>query len=214
MPLYYVFINSDFTIMSFINRLIAKQYQITLESAPIITGATAVEREKTFYCQIANFAELERADSIVEQEQWEIRPKETNAGVVRVRKTSDGELSLATKVFQGDSRLETEITITEDIFNGFRAIAPGGMLKTRYVFNIPNTTLKWEIDVYANADGVESEWCKVDLECDDLDMENPPFPITFNQVISGKRDTMSDEHRALIDNLFKTVFITKNPAIK
>lgn len=196
------------------NYLVSSILQAAMEqlaATEALDGKTAVEREKVFYCQIADFAELEKADSWEKQEQWEIRPKETNAGVVRVRRTSAGEISLATKVFDGDVRQETEIEISEDIFNGFRSIAPGGMIKTRYNFKIPNTEFKWEIDVYNNADGSPCEWCKVDLECDSLDMENPPFPITFTKVISGNRAAITPEERSFIETLFSTKFITRNP---
>ena len=178
-----------------------------------LDGRTAIEREKVFYCKIKDFNSLETASRKVYQEQWEIRPKETNTGMIRVRKTSDGELSLTTKVFDGDSRKETEIEITEDIFDSFRCISPGGMIKTRYVWPIPDTKFKWEVDVYQNPDGSPYEWCKVDLECDNLEMDNPPFPIEFTTVISGKRDSISEEERIFIDTLFKTKFITPNPVL-
>lgn len=203
--------------MKSVQSILKSIFSAGLESVAVaseaLDGTTAVEREKVFYAKIIDFSELEHAASWEDQEQWEIRPRETGTGVVRVRKTSAGELSLATKVFDGDSRQETEITITEDIFNGFRAIAPGGMIKRRYIFPIPNTTMKWEIDVYRLGESW-AEWCKIDLECDDLTAKNPPFPIALEKVISGNRALLTQEERDKLDTLFKTVFITANPAVK
>jgi hypothetical protein len=194
------------------------EQQASLEAAAVaaeaLDGKAGIEREKVFYCKIANFTQLEKAASWEDQEQWEIRPTETGTGVVRVRKTSAGELSLATKVFSGDSKVETEIEIPEDIFEGFRAVAPGGMIKRRYVFPIPDTKFKWEIDVYRVRGDEWSEWCKVDLECDDLNMDNPAFPIEFSEVISGDRSKITQEQREILDDLFKNVFITPNPKLK
>lgn len=181
---------------------------VALES---LDGKAGIEREKVFYGKIANFLDLEKATAWEDQEQWEIRPTETNTGVLRVRKTSTGELSLATKVFSGDSRIETEIEIPADIFAGVRSIAPGGMIKRRYIFPIADTTMKWEVDVYRVGVDEWAEWCKIDLECDDLAMENPPFPIELSEVISGNRAVITAAERETLDYLFREVFITPNP---
>ena len=184
-----------------------------------------VEREKVFYCRIANTAQLENADHIEDQEQWELRPKETDTGCIRVRKTTpvwkSGESSeptyvMTTKIYTGENGavVETEQDVSPDIFEAFKKIAPSGLVKRRFSFNIPGTTYKWEVDVFFDEHGDYAQWCKVDLEMDNLNETTPPFPIEFAEVISGNREIQSDEEKARIRGLFQTLFLTQNPAVK
>lgn len=192
-------------------------------------SSQSVEREKVFYCRIDDFTQLENADRVENQEQWELRPKETDTGCIRVRKTSlvtvgtehspanvNETFIMTTKIYTGENGavVETEQEVSPDIFEAFKRIAPSGLIKRRFTFNIPNSAYKWEVDVFFDEHGDYAEWCKVDLEMDNLNEPTPPFPIQFSEVISGNREIQSEEEKARIRTLFQTLFITQNPAVK
>lgn len=187
-------------------------------SLEALDGVKAVEIEKVFYCRLTDFSELTKASSSELQEQWEIRPKETGNGSVRVRAVNNETFVLTTKVFNtnGEGKIETEIEVTKDIFEAFKSISPIGMYKRRFCFPVPDTDYKWEVDVYFKdkEEQIFQEWVKVDFECESLDTELPPFPLSVSKVISGNRDILTDEEKQQLDELFSTVFIEKNALLK
>lgn len=203
----------------FIQNIFASMEAIALEALSNIQ----LEKEKVFYCQIADLATLDTADYREDHEQWTIKPPElASVGEVRVRKTACGDrvdYELTTKIKQDEGKLETTTEIDEKQFNAMRSICASGMIKSRYVFKIdPKLTdgvpLKWEVDVYFKNDGTYYDWCKVDLEYNDSLKTIPTFPIAFTRVIADNGfANYTVEDRELVDYLYNNVFKTKNPKL-
>lgn len=208
-------------------RTLFRDAGLGLESAPA-DGQKRKELEYVFYGQIVNFDELSKADSVEHQEQWEIRNQNPDApfeGNIRVRKSwmQDDEAKvryvLCAKTFlkEGKGRDEVEIEVTADMFEQFKRLATGGMVKTRY--NIPvlgpnGEQLMWEVDVYRDADDKVVPWCKIDLEVPARLESIPEFPIQLEDgVITNQYDARTPEEKAKVDELMKTVFVRKNPYI-
>ncbi len=185
-------------------------------------GVTRVELEKVYYCKIANFEQLDGAAKKIHQEQWTLKPEVDIPGCVRVRANDDKEYILTVKCIKN----EVELVATKDMFEAFRGISNNGMIKDRFEFpidveqfaNEEDKTawkdLKWEVDVYFNEDGTYAEWCKVDLEVPSAELYKgnvrPPFPIEFSEVMTGDRSKLNEEQTAFLNNLFDTVFISRN----
>ena len=179
-----------------------------------LDGQTSVEKEITFYLRLNDFSELVKADRFERQEQWEFKlytsfEAEQPAAAYRVRKTeSEGVpvYSQAIKVRREDgARDENEIEISAQLFDLVASTAERGMTKKRYFFNIPNTNLVWEMDVYEIEPGRYANWVR-------LELENPParvpdFPIRYEEVIAG--DSNDPEDKALIKELYEKIFVTK-----
>lgn len=153
-----------------------------------------IEHEVTLYAEIGDFEGLENCVDKEKHEQWEIKPEgEANKrGRFRVRKTTskEGVVSYTQTIkITGDKgtvirATELEMSITEEVFEAFKAISSKGMIKTRYKFATKNIIITrndtsevievpemlWEVDVYPSrdVDVVEgsgySPWCKIDLE--------------------------------------------------
>lgn len=82
------------------------------------------------------------------------------------------------------SKRENNVNVNEDFFNDFKLVADKLQDKVRYVFHSDKITLsyreneedkvinvpdlKYEVDVFMKADGALSEWCKIDIEVDQL----------------------------------------------
>ncbi len=195
------------------------------------------EREYCWYVQIEDYSQLAKAVSIEDHTQWEIRPVETKRGAIRVRGTlpvninyedsevspaGEGRYSLTTKVYNSGAYngvsdvTESTIEIQQDLFDSFAAIAPTGMKKRR--FNIVSKVddsenggndveLKWEIDLFFDAEGNYQPWAKIDLETL-TKIVDPVFPIAVQKVL-GPND--SPEEKAKIRDQY---FVTYNSAIK
>jgi len=131
---------------------------------------TNVERELEAYALISDLNELKNAASIEQQEQYGIVPATGTGhkGSTRIRKTvKAGETTFmhTTKVLLKDgSNLETNKESSEEMFTAFKNLANDGMLKDRFIFPIEGTQLKWEVDVFPQADGSYAPWVKLDLE--------------------------------------------------
>jgi hypothetical protein len=196
-------------------------YIASLESSAEANGDTQVELEYIFFGKVVDFDELKKADKVEDQEQWEIRSeKQGNSpyfGGIRVRKTcgtdsGEPKYVLCAKTMKGkdDGRLETELDVTEDLFNQFKKLAQSGMIKTRYYFNVPDSDLVWEIDVYKTADGEVEPWVKIDLEVKSRKTQIPDFPIELTDVIKEQPGQRTPEQQEQCDKLLKEKFILKN----
>jgi hypothetical protein len=152
------------------------------------------ENEISIYCRITHFPGLEEASKIIEQEQYEIKPKfdEKPKGKIRVRKetNSDGLVSYQQTIKLDnnnptyDSSDELTIDIDKEFFDAFKIIASSGMIKTRHNFLFKKATItkeeethhvnnligddgaKYEVDVFKDEEGNRFSWCKIDLELD------------------------------------------------
>lgn len=183
-------------------------------------GTANDEIEHVFYARLADPSQLENADSREFQEQWEIKVPKTDenaaAGGLRIRKTvtTDGKVEyvLTSKVkVNATKKIEVGVPTTEDQFASFKYLAPGGMIKDRFVFLIEGSDRKWEVDVFHRPEGGYHEWVKIDLEVTDINDPIPPFPIDLRDVIDGRPDKHNEDEEARIRALYSSDFITKNP---
>lgn len=194
-----------------------------LESQPA-DGQKRKELEYVFYGQMTNFDQLANATSVEHQEQWEIRNQNPDApfeGNIRVRKSWTEQdrgivkYVLCAKTFlkEGKGRDEVEIEVTADMFEQFKRLATGGMVKTRYCFPTEHEghELTWEVDVYRDAADQVVPWCKVDLEVPGRLEALPPFPVELTDTITNQYDARTEEEKAKVDELMKTVFVRQNP---
>lgn len=198
------------------------------------TGAE-IERERLIFGKIKNVADLEKAGgNPVQQEQYEIKiPKtEKNAlgGKMRVRCstpvgseektysfTIKTDLPIDDDTTTGIEKKVLEITkpSTEEVFLAFQYLAEGGMNKIRYEFPIEGTDLKWEYDIFTDAQGNIQPWCKIDLELPAEGLaEQPPFPIEMERIITSNVDQQTEEEKTILDTLFSTVFKFVNPHLR
>ncbi len=197
-----------------LNRLIA-----SLENEDT-SGEFNKEIEHVFYARITDFKQLDKADSVVRQEQWEIKLPLTNnnaaKGSLRVRsikeKDKPTQYVYTTKIALNESGDKMEVTTesNSEQFVLFKFLAAQGMIKNRYTFNLENG-LKWEIDVYFNEEGNFHQWCKIDFEVPDRSTPVPDFPIEFYDVIKGgaqlQRGSAEDKR---VSELYDRYFLTKN----
>lgn len=191
---------------------------LSLEEAA--TGVANIEVEKVFYAKLLDKSILDTAESSESHEQWELRIAKTtlnaSGGRIRIRKTTKAgenpEYVLTSKTRNAEGgELEIANPSSADAFEQFKHLAEKGMIKKRYVFDIPGRPDKWEVDTYLNQDGSLSEWTKIDLEISDGNFEIPSFPeglLDLQSLISN--DQKSHESEALIRSLYDKVFITKN----
>ena len=200
--------------MKSFNRAIANTRTPALED--LVDGKTRDENEHVFYARIVNFEELKRASVMIKQEQWEIRVKHTaanlGAGQLRVRKSItdnlvEYEFTIKTKKSDGN-RFENSNEISAEGFEMFRQLAECGMIKHRYEF--PSGQAKpWQVDVFLRPDGTYYNYCKIDLEVDDMSLPLPAFPIQLEEVIREIGDKMPAEQRSKVTKLYDEYFITR-----
>lgn len=149
------------------------------------------EAEIVIYAKVGNFEGLKQADSVIGQEQLELRVD--GKGTVRVRKSlnEDGEVYEATvksiKRKIGNDTVDVALKAVEEnieaspsFFEAFKFVASKLFVKKRYLFNGKSTTvvkdgveyalppILYEVDVYERHDGKIIEWCKIDIEVDEL----------------------------------------------
>jgi hypothetical protein len=157
-------------------------------------SSVQVETEIAIYAKIGNFEGLKEASKVIQQHQVE---GQFSTGVrCRVRKETIGDQTdyvFTTKVLNhvsdsgAVSRNEYSIPVEESFFTMFtNNIATKMLLKERYEFNSTNVSvqlnlpgqteptvieapaIKYEVDVYTKSDNTKSNWCKIDVELDDL----------------------------------------------
>lgn len=189
-----------------------------------VKGVSEIEREFVIYAELLDKSQLNKSSQLLEQEQWNLFiPKtEKNAaqGGVRIRKeTTNGVTNylLTTKVKVGDDKQECTVPTTEDNFKQFKLLADDGMVKNRFTFPIEGTDLKWEVDMFLKPNGEYHDWCKIDLEVTDKDMELPPLPMNFGRVILPPefRDPhQNTDDEAKIKELWDTCFRSENEFAK
>jgi CYTH domain-containing protein len=191
---------------------------LNLAMEGMVDGKVSKEIEHVYYVQLADFAQLSRAESMEKQEQWEIKldkvPDNAAKGKIRVRMTDDGrgdgaKYILTTKVTtKSDDNYEVETETSADMMRLFKFLAAKGMKKDRYHF--PVDGLVYEVDVFRKPDGEYFEWVKVDLEVPNKETTIPPFPLEFVRMISEPYGKRSDEDEKLISGFYDNEFVTKN----
>lgn len=208
------------------------------------------EDEVVFYAKIVDFEGLSKAAEIEMHDQWEIKqPK----GRIRVRKTvvlksltdsgivaPEGQTALYVQTIKtrdtaagiaGGTEINSEIN--KDFFESFKAMAPQGMVKTRYTVPTNKIVVKigedtteikvdsyFEIDVFSDKDGKPHEWCKVDVEVNSIleaiakefpgvkdanfEIDTGNLPFDPANVIFGKDEVSKKKVSELYDKYFLT----------
>lgn len=199
-------------------------------------GKVTKEIEHMFYAHVDSAEALFAAASVEIQEQWGLwhdkTDKNAGSGSVRIRKTvfkgvnenglvavrQMAQYVMTTKIrtSSGDA-LEIPIVTTEDNFKAFRLLAESGMIKHRYIFPIPNTDLKWEVDMFVVPGEKMSStkylpWCKIDLEVKDKSAPIPEFPAGFSDAFAASLKEMTDEQKAVVEML-KPCMSLPNPHV-
>lgn len=144
------------------------------------------EIEKVWFGKITDMNDLKKAKEVQRIEQWEIKTKGSllKSNLVRIRNYNDTKYELCIKKDLGEGKgcLEKNINVDKETFELFKSIAINGFNRKRFIFPIDNK-LKWEIDVYLDKHGNMFDWCKIDLELPNADMNiRSPFPIKLTDV--------------------------------
>jgi CYTH domain-containing protein len=192
--------------------------RLALEEAD---GRLRKEVEHVFYGKLDHPEELKNAQSATHHEQWMVKVPKTddNAGQggMRVRMEHGyGETPryiFTTKAKTSDGHnVEHEIPTTRDHFELMQVLADKGMVKTRYNFPIPNSTLVWEVDVFTDEEGMAAPYVKLDLEVPQgviLD-KIPAFPVTLSDVVTGDMIKMDPTADAKVAKWHDEHFLRRN----
>ena len=186
---------------------ILKESSMFLNENNTANGKRQQELEYSYMAHLTDMKQLDKADSVEEYEQWILMTDDTTrGGSIRVRAVNGSKYILTMKnhlksVKGAHNAHETEMEVTKDMFDTFKQLATFGSRKKRYVFNVPKEKYYWEVDVYLNKDGKNSEWVKLDLEVPKSVKEIPAFPMNFDRVIDSLNKTEDD--KKFLHNLFK-----------
>jgi hypothetical protein len=205
---------------------------------------TQKEVEVVIYAKITNPEGLAEAYSVEQHEQAQVK---TSKGSVRIRKiTTEGkepyfEMTSKQKLQddKAQSSIETTKRISSDVYELFLTVCENYMSKTRYIFKAETINVKvgdmtaqikakdmnYEVDVFSRADGNQSEWCKIDLEIDNLrnlleennlNIEDikliasiGKLPFKPNHVVIDDGSDEDPDKRALITALYQNEFLIK-----
>ena len=187
-------------------------------------GVARVETEIEIYGTMRNMDELTKAADWEVQEQWGLyipqTAKNAGSGGPRVRSTQDSNGSttyvLTTKVKLPKGNQECEETSTADMFTMFKMLAESGLRKKRYFFPIPNTDMKFEVDVFYGPAGTPLPEVKIDLELTDQGLKDGfdprsvelPFEMSDIRIIAPGRK--NDEDLAYVRKLFSEKYDIPN----
>lgn len=180
----------------------ASRVAISLEE--VIDGITRRELEYTFYAKVIDMAELETAPAKEEHEQWKV-PLSVDGNVsLRLRLIDKRRYTMTTKEWiKGQLGCqETPVDVSKDFFNAMRKAAKDGYIKTRYTFNIPNSPLKWEVDVFLDNMGRPHPWVKIDLEVNSEHDKIPELPIKVSEIIVNNGPNQTAAQIAFVESLW------------
>lgn len=145
------------------------------------------EMELVIIAKIGDFEGLKEAEEVIEQAQLETFQK--GKGRFRVRKSVDSEgtrFEVCVKSLQKTPSLikavdECEEVISEAFYEAYRKMADTLRIKKRFVFKgekslftksdgteVPLPAVTYEVDVFERHDGQQSEWCKIDIELNQI----------------------------------------------
>lgn len=201
------------------------------------------ETEITIYSKISLPEGLDKNSGKEQQHQVECRF--ITGDKSRVRKTiKDGQEKIeftfkikdkSEEQFQKSDELTRKVD--QHFLDNYRRIAEQEMIKTRYVFHSENVILtlqidgeskqislpnvKYEVDVFNKADGSISEWCKIDVEIDNIlnfiekeykDIGKMRLVIKVSHLpFKPKESKLGSDpaNKAFIENLWQTEFVRK-----
>lgn len=168
-----------------------------------IDGKVHVEREFTIYAHMIDLSQLDDCESKETHEQWKL-PLASDKVRARLRLIDDRRHTMAVKKpLDGDSMgcYEVESDISPDMYKFLRLVSTDGYKKIRYNKQIPNSNLKWEIDVFFDQTGNPHPWVKIDMEIDINKDAFPKFPFDLSEIIIMD-DELTNEQKSFIDNLW------------
>ncbi len=187
--------------MSIIERLLGPRYVLGTENFGV-----GLERELTFYVKLSDFSSLEGLTAI-QQEQWKLDLKGQVDGARFRARVEDGKVhSICCKIphKSGEGMIEAETEVNKEFFDFIvKTTGHHGYKKTRYIYPIPETDLKFEIDVFLSESGNPHPFVKVDLEYpkDLPELPSFPFPVDVDTAIDG--NDMTKEEEEFVDNLWE-----------
>lgn len=203
------------------------------------------ETEVIIYAQISNYDKLEEANRIEKHE--ELNSTFSKGQRCRVRKViEDGKedkyyftyKTKKTNIFGFEINDEYTIQADENFQEGFKNIAEKSINKTRYIFSSENVemsfnidgldktviipNIEYEVDVFNKPDGGISEWCKIDIEIDNiinyiskefnfieqLKLNIKIKHLPFKPINSILMFNATEEEKDLIGKLWNTEFAT------
>lgn len=188
--------------MNIIETLLGKSYALAAEQF----GGVGVERELTFYVKMSDLSVLQELTSI-DQIQWKLDLKGSNPEARFRARLEDGKThSICCKIphRDGEGNVEAETIVDKDFWNFMiKCFGHHGYKKTRYIYPIPETDLKFEIDVFISESGQQHPYVKVDLEYPTNIPVLPPFPFEVDKdsVIDGTDPSKEEEE--FIDDLWE-----------
>lgn len=150
------------------------------------------ETEIVLYAKIENFSGLSEADEVEDHIQLESEFKNGYKCRVRQVTKTDGSVNYQftfkvplDAVETAEANKEYTNEVSKEFFEGFKSVTSRMLMKTRFTFNstlvelnvvdeeqqskvvtLPN--IKYEVDVYKDVDHKSVEWCKIDVEVDDI----------------------------------------------
>jgi hypothetical protein len=165
---------------------------LSLESASVNP-----EKEAVLYALIGDYAGLSLADAV--EEHYQLEGKFDGGPKCRVRRTTssagDVKYEFTIKIYNDESNIsactEHSSEVDENFFNNFKLVSSAEYQKSRFTYNstsvelsvsvngdlrkiqLPN--LKYEVDVYKDIDGRHIDWCKIDVELDDILTHIPEY---------------------------------------
>jgi CYTH domain-containing protein len=179
-------------------------------------GKLQQELEFTIYAKVSNLRQIETLAVRQERhEQWDLPIDKPTAldGRVRLRKIDDQQTTMTTKIRRKGNVAfeEVNLDISEAAFNHLREFCKRGFNKTRYDIPIPNTSLKWEVDVFFAQSGVPHNWVKIDLEVDDLNVRIPDLPFEVEDCFFADEPNLPADKRQLLDDLWNVEWVPIAP---
>lgn len=158
-----------------------KLSKLVLES---FDGEKHIEREHTVYARVSDFSWLESAPEMEVYEDWKLEyDHPTISGRIRLINGRRYTEAIKERMKTEEGCYECEFDISPDAFEMKKKLALCGYRKERYHFPIPNTDLRWEVDVFQSRGGGRSEWIKIDLEYNNSRDAIPEFPFPVEEVI-------------------------------
>jgi hypothetical protein len=210
----------------------------------------ATETEIEIYSRITNFKGLMQADKKETHIQANFRFSETAS--LRVRKTINGNETIYEETIKIDkpiantasSKEETTILISQLFFDEFLQGTEHYMHKDRYIFISKDQALTlelnektitivvpeviYECDVFIKDGGGYYDWCKIDVEIDNLldylgeyhdglDIKKIIVKVKqlpFKPIDSFVKTSATDEQKTFLDKLYTDYFIKKTSDFK
>jgi hypothetical protein len=217
---------------------------------PIISNQQ--ENEITIFAKVGDFEGLKQADTF--EEQIQITAKlGLGENTCRVRRSVLNDEVKYVYTFKVKDRSEHDsvtsmrehnVDVNESFYQDFKHIADYCQDKVRYIFNSEKITfsysvdnedkvievpdIKYEVDVFKKPDGSLSEWCKIDIEVDQLmqyvdhnypDLKNVKLNIKISHLPFKPTDSWlkvdSDaEVMGRIDTLYQNEFTVDLVALR